>query len=100
MLFIIIVIIVSFQSVSYINLISSNSYLSMLNCLFFQNGESNGLERNCSSQSSGVLAELLSATKRENKALKQDIMNLKCKLHDAQADLKVKTKGNYTDCFC
>ncbi|KAF2352167.1 Coiled-coil domain-containing protein 149-A [Trinorchestia longiramus] len=39
--------------------------------------------------SNNVLAELLSISKRENKALKQDILSLRCKLHDALADLKV-----------
>ncbi|XP_018028246.1 uncharacterized protein LOC108683446 [Hyalella azteca] len=45
-------------------------------------------ERESPHSSSNVLAELLSSCKRENKALRQDILNLKCKLHDAQTDLK------------
>lgn len=41
------------------------------------------------SGSEGTLAQLLSQSKEENKMLRLDVTELKCKLHDAQADIKV-----------
>nr|XP_045619481.1 uncharacterized protein LOC123771131 [Procambarus clarkii] len=41
------------------------------------------------SGSDGTLAQLLSQSKEENKILRQDATELRCKLHDAQADIKV-----------
>lgn len=41
------------------------------------------------SGSDGTLAQLLSQSKEENKMLRQDATELRCKLHDAQADIKV-----------
>ncbi|XP_066961877.1 uncharacterized protein [Macrobrachium rosenbergii] len=41
------------------------------------------------SGSEGTLAQLLSISKEENKTLRLDCTELRCKLHDAQADIKV-----------
>lgn len=41
------------------------------------------------SGSEGTLAQLLSRAKEENRTLRQDVAQLKCRLHDAQADTKV-----------
>ncbi|KAK4319857.1 hypothetical protein Pmani_009244 [Petrolisthes manimaculis] len=41
------------------------------------------------SGSEGTLAQLLSRSKEENRTLRQDVAQLKCRLHDAQADTKV-----------
>lgn len=41
------------------------------------------------SGSEGTLAQLLSISKEENKTLRRDSTELRCKLHDAQADIKV-----------
>ncbi|XP_068238974.1 putative leucine-rich repeat-containing protein DDB_G0290503 isoform X2 [Palaemon carinicauda] len=41
------------------------------------------------SGSEGTLAQLLSICKEENKTLRLDCTELRCKLHDAQADIKV-----------
>lgn len=47
------------------------------------------------SGSDGTLAQLLSQSKEENKMLRQDATELRCKLHDAQADIKVKEAKNF-----